>query len=279
MRSTYRWASVALGALLVTAPALAAIPANAATSAGCADGGWTVSVPKTDGGTATVKPGQTLKVSTAKLAADARIVLDGRYVEFTFAPVTGDVFDYVYTGAANEMSMTPGVRTPVWASKTLTNAAGAKLSLRKEVEVRSDTDGTLQIIATGSSGKVKVQAKDCATGGIFQQEPEASTDVIATHTLAEGMFYYTNPYTGKINLGDGGASGSFVAKDSPQVATKLRQSTTQTTWDIAPGGRLGFVTGEDGVEIGAGASSCVQDCQAQNQINGELPVTDPRFNQ
>ena len=40
---------------------------------------------------------------------------------------------------------------------------------------------------------------------------------------------------------------------------------------------MGFVTGEDAVELSTGASSCVQDCQAQNRVQGSLPVTDPAF--
>ena len=38
---------------------------------------------------------------------------------------------------------------------------------------------------------------------------------------------------------------------------------------------MGSVTGEDAVELSAGSSSCVQDCQAQNRVRGSLPVTDP----
>ena len=39
----------------------------------------------------------------------------------------------------------------------------------------------------------------------------------------------------------------------------------------------GLLTGEDAVELSAGSSSCVQDCQAQNRIRGSVPVTDPAF--
>jgi hypothetical protein len=66
-------------------------------------------------------------------------------------------------------------------------------------------------------------------------------------------------------------------KDSPQVATRLSQTDTVSTWSVASGGRMGGVLGEDAVELSAGATSCVQDCQAQNRIRGSLPVTDPAF--
>jgi hypothetical protein len=66
-------------------------------------------------------------------------------------------------------------------------------------------------------------------------------------------------------------------KDSPQVATRLSQTDTVSTWSVASGGRMGGVLGEDAVELSAGATSCVQDCQVQNRIRGSLQVTDPAF--
>ena len=41
---------------------------------------------------------------------------------------------------------------------------------------------------------------------------------------------------------------------------------------MASGGRLGGVLGEDAVELSAGATSCASQCQAQNRIQGSLPV-------
>lgn len=65
----------------------------------------------------------------------------------------------------------------------------------------------------------------------------------------------------------------LIGKDSPQVATKTFQSGSTTKWDVAPGGRLGGVLGEDGTELGAGATNCTSQCQAQNRINGSIPPT------
>jgi hypothetical protein len=50
-----------------------------------------------------------------------------------------------------------------------------------------------------------------------------------------------------------------------------------SVWDIASGGRVGQVLGEDAVELSSGATTCVRDCQAQNRVRGSLPVTDPAF--
>jgi hypothetical protein len=261
--SPHRTTALALAALAALAASVAApSPSQAATSSACTGGGFTV----TSGGRVFTK------ADSSRLPVDTLLQVRGRYIEFDFAPLTGNVYNYVYTGAANPESMTDGVRTPVFAAKTINLGP----VLTKEVEARTDGYG-LTILSRGGSAKAKIQAKDCATGGIFQQEveSEASTaPVVFTHTLAPGMTYFVNPYTQKVNFGNG---ARFRGKDSPQVATKLSQSADVTTWSVAAGGRLGGVLGEDAVELSAGATACVADCQARNQVRGSLPVTDPAF--
>ena len=260
----------ALLAAVVAAPVLAAVAApaaSAASSTGCEGGAFSVTLPSGR----TVSGDSELRLDSRGLTSASRLKVRGRYVEFDYAPTTGAIYDYVYTGASNPLSMTPGVRTPVWASKTLDRAPGTKG--RTEILFA----GEHVRLTTSGSAKVKIQAKDCATGGIFQQEVESETPtapVVFTHTLAPGMSYFVNPYTNKINFGNG---GNFRGKDSPQVATKLSQGGDVAVWSVASGGRMGGVLGEDAVELGAGATACVSDCQAQNQVRGSLPVTDPAF--
>jgi len=251
----------ALGAA-VASLAAAAIPAAAATSAACTGGGFAATLPS--GQAVTGK--QSIKLAPSQL--NGTLKLRGRYVDFDVDPATLGVRDYTFTGAVNPLDITGGVRTQVFAEKTpqLPSPLTGELELRIE-------DGAALITRRGSI-KMKIQAKDCAQGGLFQMEPEAGQNVVITHTLAPGMFYFVNPYTGKINLGNG---TDFRGKDSPQVATRLTQTDTQTTWSVASGGRMGGVFGEDAVEVSAGASTCVEDCQAQNRIRGSLPVTDPAF--
>jgi hypothetical protein len=247
-------------------PALTS-PAAAATSAGCEGGDYRVVTPA----------GQTLsgsagwKLAARSLPAHSRLQVLGRYTDFSVDVSTFAVYDYALTGADNALGMTNGVRTTLFASKV--PDLGAQTLDAGDLEVKLAPD-TLELRRPGSAVKMKIQAKDCVTGGIFQMEPEAGSAVTVTHTLAPGISYFVNPYTRKVNYGNG---DQLRGKDSPQVATRLSQTATQTVWSVGSGGRMGGVLGEDAVELSAGASPCVQQCQAQEQIQGSLPVTDPAF--
>jgi hypothetical protein len=92
----------------------------------------------------------------------------------------------------------------------------------------------------------------------------------------------------RVNIAnDSPAASRLVARDSAQVATRIPQPTCDTAgppviqvdhcgkqsiWDVASGGRMGFVTGEDAVEVANPPTNCTQDCQAQNQVRGRLAV-------
>ena len=90
----------------------------------------------------------------------------------------------------------------------------------------------------------------------------------------------------RVNIGND-FSPDFVARDSAQVAERVDQPECNTAtpvtpsvehcggqsiWDVASGGRMGFVSGEDAVEVANPPTECVQDCQAQNQVRGRLAV-------
>jgi hypothetical protein len=114
---------------------------------------------------------------------------------------------------------------------------------------------------------MKLQLKDCATGGVFQMEPDQPT--VVTHYLGSSLFYFNNPLTGKINFGNG---VDLIGKDSPQVATKLSQFGNASVWKVDAGGRMGMELGEDAVELAPGAPVCTHQCQAQDRVRGTLPV-------
>ncbi|KAH8823785.1 hypothetical protein DL96DRAFT_1558677 [Flagelloscypha sp. PMI_526] len=141
---------------------------------------------------------------------------------------------------------------------------------------------TSTLLITVSGGKYKIQAKDTSQGGTLQTEPEfaASPVLNFTQILADGIFYFVNPFTNKINFGDGldpVTSGAdhhelMIAKDSPEAATKLFQDGNTTIWSIQAGGRVGAVFGEDAIEDAPAAGKCTSQCQKQNQVHDSLPI-------
>jgi hypothetical protein len=85
-------------------------------------------------------------------------------------------------------------------------------------------------------------------------------------------------------------SNKFVGRDSPQVAALVSfpECTNSipnpfhpgtvvhcggvSVWDVATGGRMGQVMGEDSTEIAPAATKCTQNCTAQNRVNGKALV-------
>jgi hypothetical protein len=293
--------------LLTSAAAIAAaflfLPAekaNAAKSEGCEGGGYTISQ-LTSG--ATVGQGD----STIPASSLGEVFLvQGRYNQFLVVSATFGLRDYAFTGAANPQDITGGVFTPVWAEKTPDHRG---LVLNSAITVNSK--GPDFVITRSGTGLVmKIQAKDCATGGNFQMEVERGdrTTTLFTHVLDASAFYFDNPnfraregdlvpykdilipVPARVNIAND-VSNKFVARDSPQVAVRRNEPNCVnlipkrdgtlaevlhcggvTRWDVASGGRMGFVTGEDAVEVAPAATNCIQDCQAQNRVRGRAVV-------
>jgi hypothetical protein len=269
-----RAAGVLLGAGAVLGAALAVAPV--ASAKGSTSGDFAVTV---NGTTYNPAPGKDVKLEGVR-PGTARIQVRGVHVGFAVDPTTFGVYDYTLTGAASPQRMVTSP-TVVFASKVPTLAATQTANARiSRLEVKDDT---LVLILQTAAGKLKVQAKDAPQGGIFQMEPEFGTDVEITHTLGPTLFYFVNPFTGKINFGNGVGPDSthqmLLGKDSPQVAVKTYQDGAVTKWLVTSGGRMGGVLGEDAIELSQGATNCTQNCQAQNRIRGSLPVpplpTDP----
>jgi hypothetical protein len=264
------------------AAAVATLPLASAQAKASANGDFTVTV---NGTTYNPAPGKDVKLKNAPVSGT--IAVRGVNVGFDVDPATLGVYNYTLTGAPTPDRMVTGP-TVIFASKVpvLTAAQKAGITLQG-LEVKDDN---VVIELGNATGSVKVQAKDGATGGIFQIEPEYAAATEFVHTLGPTVFYFTNPFTGKINFGNGldpvtpaqsatGYHQMLLGKDSPQVATKLYQDGAVTRWLVTSGGRMGGVLGEDAIEITAGAANCTSQCQAQERIRGSLPVpplpTDP----
>ncbi|GAM98608.1 predicted protein [alpha proteobacterium U9-1i] len=276
---------------------IAAPQAFAANSEGCEGGGFRIA--------GLINGASTQSVGRTTLAANrfgSTIQIVGRYVEFTIVTSTFAVENYVFTGAANNLDMTGGVRTVVWSERR-PDHRGATLSGGISVDIR---DEDIVIEREGSAVSMKIQAKDCAQGGIFQMEPERedNTATRITHVLAPGVFYFDNPnfraregdtvpykdttvvVPDRINIASNTAR-RFIARDSAQVAERVDSPTCPnqirtrsgafetvlhcgqvSIWDVASGGRMGFVTGEDAHEVAPPATDCTRRCQAQNRVRG-----------
>ena len=286
-------------AMLVVLPVLLASGrADAASSAGCEGGGFIVM-------------GRTMPQGTTSVPASsvpATFLVKGKFVQFDVDAATLGIRNFTMTGAPNALDITGGVPTPVYASK-LPDHQGLTLTSALSVELK-DTD--VELNREGRGVSMKIQAKDCANGGIFQMEVEREDGVptLFTHTLADKVFYFDNrnfrnregdsvPYkdttvvvTPRVNFANN-TSRKFVGRDSPQVAirraepgcvnliaTRFPERPTDTVrhcggisrWDVASGGRMGQVMGEDAVEVAPPATVCTQNCQAQNRVRGQSTI-------
>ena len=104
------------------------------------------------------------------------------------------------TRAPTPLDITGGVRTVVFARKT-PDHRGLVLTGNLNVELK---ETGIELSREGPGLSMKIQAKDCAQGGLFQMEPErgdgTTTDI--THVLATAVapggsnttvFYFDNP--------------------------------------------------------------------------------------
>jgi hypothetical protein len=210
--------------------------AHAASSKGCEGGGF--SVLGFSGQVKTIVPATSL---------GARFLVKGMYIEYTVDPVNMAVYDVTMTGTANQLDMTGGVRTPVFASK-VPDLGGVPLTGSMTLQL---TDGNF-LMSRGDGGvSITINGKDCAQGGIFQMEVERAdgASTLVTHTLATSRtnanltpFYFDNrnfrnregdvlPFgdstivvAPRTNIGND-FSSKFILRDSVQDATRRSEST------------------------------------------------------
>ncbi|HEY0459384.1 MAG TPA: hypothetical protein VGC97_09630 [Pyrinomonadaceae bacterium] len=220
---------------------LTAFGSSALAGGKCDGGGWTVFG-------LTGKQDKTISAGSV----GNTFLVKGRYVEFTVDAATFGVRNWTLTGAANPEDITGGYRTVVFASKIPDHRG---LFLNSGVRLKMDKE-TLVLIRTGTGLSMKIQAKDCAQGGVFQMEVEradaAATTV--THVLGDSVFYFDNPnvrnllgdripcsgvladgtqvsceganadgtvtVTARVNFAND-LSSKFVGRDSSQVATRI----------------------------------------------------------
>lgn len=213
----------------------------AASSKGCVEGGFSV---------LGLSGKRDVKISGSNIPSV--FLVKGKYIEFTVDAATFGVRNWTLTGAPNELDITGGIRTVVFAAKIPDHRG---LALTGEIKIKMDKE-SLVIERSGPGIGMKIQAKDCANGGVFQMEVERddNTATVFTHVLGDGVFYYDNPnvrnrlgeripcsgilpngtrvsceganedgtvtVTARVNFGND-ISGKFVGRDSAQVAARI----------------------------------------------------------
>src|SRR4051795_966213 len=177
---------IALAGGALVAALVAPTTAHAASSKGCDGGGFTLRLGDGSSG----RPGFRGPIAASRLGT-ARVALVGRYVTFELDPPSFAVYDYAFTGAPNPLDMTGGRRIVAYAGKVPDHRG---LMLTSAINARLDKE-SLELTRTGPGLSMKIQAKDCANGGLFQMEPERGdgTTTRFTHTLGADVFYYDNP--------------------------------------------------------------------------------------
>jgi hypothetical protein len=230
-----RIASLALvGGLL--ALALTAAPAGAAKAGTCA--AYTVFVngqPFSGDQRLTIAPPIT------------SISVDGTYNEFIVDPATFAVRDYVWTGVPTPRAdkNLPGGRQVLFASKVPNHGR----TLDSALSMRIAAEG-LVLERNGGGQDMKIQAKDCHQGGVFQMEPEPGTTY--THTLGVPSYTGVSPLAAS-RLCFRTPQGGWTGYDSPELAVLDAFTDKTSDWTVQSGGRLGMVIGEDAVEGGCTA--------------------------
>jgi len=222
--------------------------AFAASSAGCVGGGFSL-----------LGLSGNQKAIVPAASVGSTFLVKGLYVEFSVDAATFGVRDWTLTGAPNDLDITGNRRTVVFSAKIPDHRG---LSLTSDVSVESSGE-SIVISRSGDGLSMKIQAKDCANGGVFQMEPLRAdgTATVFTHVLGDGVFYFDNPnvrnrlgenipcsgvlpngtlvvcnganpdgtvtVTARVNFAND-FSDKFVGRDSPQVATRIVRDCANT---------------------------------------------------
>lgn len=173
-----------------------------------------------------------------------RIRVDGRYIEFNVRSRDLAALTYRHTGVD---SPDPDRNLPIGPAGTTIFESKVPLhgeTLTSPVSLSLGNEGVV-LERSGGGQDMKIQAKDCQQGGLFQMEPEPGTR--ERNTLGPDFTYTVQP-PGEERLCF--TNGRFAGYDSPEFATLVSNTEKVATWRVASGGRVGMVIGEDALEGG-----------------------------
>ena len=149
----------------------------------------------------------------------------GNFTDFFVDMNTFTVLNYKLNGTLVYSSKTPSRKNP------LTSALLLKMNNEQLVLDRS---------GNGADDDIKVQTKDCNTGGTFQLETDFASQ--EQNVLASAIHYcLLDSVSGRLFF----TNGPLLGYDSPEVSHIITWGSNQSTWAVGAGGRIGMVTGED----------------------------------
>lgn len=283
-------------ALFSATTALAKNGEDGSKSGACANGGYNI----------ILQSGRVVstlaKTTIAARELGTEFLVKGYHSEFTVNSSDLAVLNWTLTGAVNSESLAEGKRIVIYKSK-VPDLKGAVLT--SDLSLTLD-EGGIVFTRTGAGVSMKIQAKDCAQGGIFQMEPSRSdgANTAITHILADDVFFFDNPnfrnrngeqfqfdastiltITPRINFASD-TSRALVGRDSPQEATRVVTSCPnqipnangslalvnhcggRSDWSAKSGGRMGQVMGEDSIALEPAQPVCTHKCQSRSRIKG-----------
>jgi hypothetical protein len=215
-RNCMRKPALSTAGLMFLAISLISIPAHA---------GKTCSAFSVTIGTQVFSGNQTVLVPAA--TANGKVAhVKGKFANFNVNQNTFKVTQYTLNGTKIFQSKTPTVPSPLNSPLLL------KLNNEQLVLQRS---------GSGEDQDLKVQAKDCDTGGTFQLESDSAGRQANVLALGDIHYCLLDSVSGRLFF----SNGPLLGYDSPQLARNLTWDSKKSTWAVNAGGRIGMVTGED----------------------------------
>lgn len=190
-------------------------------------------------------------IPASALGATPVMTVTGQFVTFTVDLNTFTVTNYKLLGNTRPTSLTR-TDTIIFSSKT---PDVGDTGLTGNLDIRLDRERDMVIERGGPEFDMKIQAKDCTQGGIFQMEPEPATT--ETNILGSGFRYC---YQAGSDTPRFFTNNSILGYDSPQAANVVNgfaagagggtgiTNPGAVVWQVQAGGRIGGVLGEDAEE-------------------------------
>jgi Calx-beta domain/Domain of unknown function (DUF4214) len=172
----------------------------------------------------------------------------GKFVEFTVNLDTFKVTNYTLT--SNITANRPAV---IFASQEPLH--GRILTGSLSIDINNEQ---LVLERSGSGIDMKIQAKDCSEGGIFQIEPEQTIEI--QHVLGAEFFYCLDALNRVVIVS---ASNPFIGRENPETATLVEPAsvaaivgTRSSRWRVVGDGHMDLLTGGEAVEPLNARPSC-----------------------